>query len=146
MLVVSAVFPLNGMLRGESMTSTIINRQLLRYLWAVAALILILPLAGCAENDVNKSLDSPDGKYTAYAFIRNSGATVDFIPCVSVYPKGTKFGDDNDGNVFRGYHSDFIDIEWADANTLIVYHDVKDEDVFMKLDMIFDIEIIYQLK
>ncbi len=73
---------------------------------------------------------SPDGVFTAYAFIINGGATTDFGTGVSILRTGEKF-ENEAGNVFRGCHTTFIDFKWEDSSNLIIYHEVQPKDIFL---------------
>jgi hypothetical protein len=87
-------------------------------------ILMLLALTACDDpsaNTIKSELTSPDGKYVATAFIHNGGATVDFSPQVSLRPAGRRMA--SRGNVFIGYHSDQIRIEWLSASQLVVYCD-----------------------
>ena len=68
---------------------------------------------------------SPDGKYVATAFIRDSGATTCWSPQVDLRQVGQRM--DRYGNVFVGYGSPNIDIEWLSSSQLVVYCDLTCE-------------------
>ena len=108
-------------------------------------LLLTNLLNGLFGNDIKKVEVSPDGKYTAYAFIRDGGATTSFSPQVSILKKGKELKNES-GNVFVGYHSDYIDIEWDDNNTLIIYHNVSSSDIIKQEYEKYSIEIVYNTK
>jgi len=117
------------------------------YICPISILLLImgLGLIGCGNmcsNDIVKSIDSADGKYTAIAFIRNGGATTSFSPQVSILKSGKKLGNAA-GNIFIGDHSKFIDISWKDNNTLIITHDCAEKDIFKQEKNKDNISIVY---
>jgi hypothetical protein len=75
--------------------------------------------AACGDpcgNDIKQELISPDGRYTATAFIRDCGATTDFSPQVYVRRTGKNMA--ATGNVYIGDHSNEIKIRWLSANEL----------------------------
>jgi len=67
-------------------------------------------------NEIKQELVSPDGRYTAAAFVRDCGATTSFSPQVCLRRTGKKMT--ATGNVFIGDHSDEITIRWLSANEL----------------------------
>lgn len=67
-------------------------------------------------NQVKQELNSPDGKYTATAFIRDCGATTGFSPQVDLRSAGQEMA--KTGNVFIADHSDQISIRWLSASEL----------------------------
>jgi hypothetical protein len=69
-------------------------------------------------NTVKQEAKSPDGKYVATAFVRNCGATTDFSAQVDVHEAGSKPG--KEGNVYRGYHSQDIQVAWQSATHLVI--------------------------
>jgi hypothetical protein len=90
----------------------------MKRLW-VAIVCLCLTSVACFDpcgNDIKQELASPDGRYTATAFIRNCGATTDFSPQVYLRRKGSRMA--KTGNVFRGYHTNGIEIRWLSASQL----------------------------
>ena len=68
------------------------------------------------DNEIKQELVSPDGRYTATAFIRDCGATTGFSPQVHLRRTGQKMA--AAGNVFIGNHSNEIKIQWLSANEL----------------------------
>jgi hypothetical protein len=82
-----------------------------------------------ADWDVQKKILSPDGKYVAECLILNAGATTSYSPQVSVKRSYT-IRLQRTGNIFIGYRSQYIDIEWKDDNTLIIYHDCEPDNIF----------------
>jgi len=68
---------------------------------------------------------SPDGRYVATAFDRDSGATTSWSPQVDIRPVGQNL--DKYGNVFIGYGSPNIDTKWLSSSQLVVYIDTNCE-------------------
>ncbi len=102
-------------------------------------------LNGMLGNDIKKEEVSPDGRYTAFAFIRDGGGTTSFSPQVSILKKGKELKNES-GNVFVGDHSDYIDIKWEDSNTLIIYHNVSGSDIIKQEYKKYGVEIKYNEK
>src|SRR5215471_14739085 len=71
------------------------------------------------DNGIKQELVSPDGRYTATAFIRDCGATTDFSPQVYMRQTGKKMA--ATGNVFIGNHSNEIKIRWLSSNELEIF-------------------------
>ena len=95
------------------------------------------------QNTVVKRLESPNGEYTAIAFIRDAGATTSFSPQVSVIKSNQSF-ENKVGNVFRGNHSEYIDIEWIDDSTLKISYDCDEKDIFQKEMKVYGIRVSYE--
>jgi hypothetical protein len=95
-----------------------------------------------SENDVKKLIISPDEKFVAVSFIRSSGATTSYSPQVSILPKNKKMPN-KPGNVFIGDNSKYIDIYWKDDNTLLIYHNCKENNIFKRLNVFKKIKIEY---
>lgn len=70
------------------------------------------------EPDVIQEVVSPDGKYVAYVFEANGGATTRFTYRLSVLKNGKKLKAGDIGNTFITY--DEFDVEWVDDDTLKV--------------------------
>ena len=89
----------------------------------------LLIFAGCdpmpSKVTVHSERVSPDGRYVATAFDRDSGATTSWSPQVDIRPTGQAM--DKYGNVFRGYGSPSIDVEWLSSSNLAVYFDTNCE-------------------
>ncbi|MGE0130356.1 MAG: DUF5412 family protein [Blastocatellales bacterium] len=94
-------------------------------MWRMLFLLFCVPVAGCSvaifdesscANDVKQEIGSPDGRYTATAFIRDCGATTDFSPQVYLRRTGERM--EKTGNVFIGDHSNEITIRWLSTNEL----------------------------
>jgi hypothetical protein len=89
----------------------------------------LLILAGCdpmpSKVTVHSERVSPDGRYVATAFDRDSGATTSWSLQVDLRPVGQSM--DKYGNVFRGYGSPNIDVEWLSSSNLAIYFDTNCE-------------------
>ena len=70
------------------------------------------------EPDIIQEVVSPDGKYVAYVFEANGGATTKFTYRLSVLKNGKKLKAGDIGNAFITYNE--FDVEWVDNNTLKV--------------------------
>jgi len=88
---------------------------MLRFLLFVCCLVSVACSIPC-DNEIKHELVSPDGRYTATAFIRDCGATTDFSPQVYLRRTGNKLA--ATGNVFIGNHSNEITIRWLSASEL----------------------------
>lgn len=108
----------------------------------MVCLIFSFSLSGCANsnNKVISEVGSPDGKYNAFYFIRDLGATTKASSQLTVLKKGKKLGD-TVGNVFVTYGE--FDVEWENDNMLVV-NIKKDEEIFKQLTKYKDIEIKYK--
>jgi uncharacterized protein DUF5412 len=90
---------------------------MLRFILIMCCLISVACGIGIpCDNEIKQELVSPDGRYTATAFIRDCGATTDFSPQVYLRRTGAKMA--AAGNVFIGNHSNEIKIRWLSANEL----------------------------
>lgn len=117
-----------------------------KYIILLVIFIVLINLTACdelASNKIVKEAKSPNGKYTAFAFIRDAGATTDFSPQVSILKK-KRLSKSEIGNVFRGYHSQYIDIKWQGNSTLVVYYDCNEDNIFEKANKIKGISIKYE--
>jgi hypothetical protein len=92
-------------------------------------LFMLLILAGCdpmpTKVTVHSERVSPDGRYVATAFDLDSGATTSWSSQVDLRPVGQRM--DKYGNVFRGYGSPKIDVEWLSSSNLAIYFDTNCE-------------------
>ena len=91
-----------------------------------------------AEPTVIQSYPSPDGKYTAYVFESNGGATTGFIYHVSVLPSKKTLGKGN-GNIYIGTVPP-NKIEWIDNDTLYV-DDYRSINTTKRKQKIYDITV-----
>ena len=88
---------------------------MLRFILIMCCLVSVACDIPC-NNEIKQELVSPDGRYTATAFIRDCGATTDFSPQVHLRRTGKKMA--ATGNVFIGNHSNEIKIRWHSSNEL----------------------------
>ena len=91
---------------------------MLRVLLIMCCLVSVACEIPC-DNEIKQELVSPDGRYTATAFIRDCGATTDFSPQVYMRQTGKKMA--ATGNVFIGNHSNEIKIRWLSSNELEIF-------------------------
>ncbi len=70
------------------------------------------------EPNIMQEVASPDGKYVAYVFEANAGATTRFTYRLSVLKKGKKIKAGDRGNAFITYYE--FDVDWVDNKTLRV--------------------------
>lgn len=107
-------------------------------------LIFNITLIGCASsnlsNKVIHEIESPDGKYIAFCFIRDLGATTKPSYQLTILNKGEKLSD-TVGNIFITYGE--FDIEWEKNDALIV--NIKnDKEIFKQLEQYKEIKIKYK--
>lgn len=117
----------------------------------VLAIIIALIVAGnvaldsfraflMGEPDVIQEVVSPDGKYVAYVFEANGGATTKFTYRLSVLKKGKKLKAGDVGNTFITY--DEFDVEWVDNDTLKV-NNIASIYIFKQETKIDDVSVSY---
>ena len=92
------------------------------------------------EPDVIQEVVSPNGKYVAYVFEANSGATSDFTYRLSVLKEGGKLKAGDVGNTFITY--DEFDVRWVDDNTLKV-NNIPSMNIFKQKQKIGGVKVIY---
>lgn len=92
-----------------------------------------------AEPDVLQTLESPDGKYVAYVFESNGGATTGFIYHISVYPKWRPLTRGN-GNVWI-HGSPPIGVKWTGDRELLV--DIYRSEPSRKETWVWGVDIVY---
>ena len=131
------------------MDLVVINMKKLLCTLLIAFLCISATLAGIkvfqnlffAEPDILQSISSPDGKYTAYVFESNGGATTGWIYHVSVLKKEKQLNKGN-GNV---YISEIPPngIEWLESNVLYIddYKRIKTTKQRQKIE---DVTIKYK--
>ena len=120
----------------------------------VLAIIISLIVAGnialdsfrtflMGELDIIQEVVSPDGKYVAYVFEANGGATTRFTYRLSVLKEGKKLKAGNVGNAFITY--DEFDVEWTGDNTLKV-NNYPTNDIFKQETKVSGVDIQYNYK
>jgi len=92
------------------------------------------------EPDVIQEVVSPDGKYVAYIFEANGGATTKFTYRLSVLKNGKKLKEGDIGNTFITY--DEFDVEWVDDDTLKV-NNISSIYIFKQETKIDDVSVSY---
>lgn len=117
------------------------------FLWKYKLIILVFVLGLVftllADWNVQKKVSSPDGKYVAECLIYNGGATTSYSPQVSLRKSYTiRFH--KRGNIFIGYRSQYIDIEWKDDKTLIVHHNCEQENILKQEEIYGNVQIEYK--
>jgi hypothetical protein len=92
-------------------------------------ILMLFCCIGCdpmpSKVTVHSEYISPDGRYIATAFDRDSGATTSWSPQVDLRPVGQSL--DKYGNVFMGYGSPNIGAMWLSSSQLVVYIDTNCE-------------------
>ena len=131
------------------MDLVVINMKKLLCTLLIAFLCISATLAGIkvfqnlffGEPNIMQSISSPDGKYTAYVFESNGGATTGWIYHVSVLKKEKKPNNGN-GNV---YISEIPPngIEWLESNVLYI-DDYKSIKTTKQRQKIKDVTIKYK--
>lgn len=92
------------------------------------------------EPDVIQEVVSPNGKYVAYVFEANGGATSKFTYRLSILKNGKKLESGDVGNTFITYTE--FDVEWIDDNTLNV-NNIASVNIFKQETKIDDVNISY---
>ena len=92
-----------------------------------------------AEPNVMQTLESPDGKYVAYVYESNGGATTGFIYHISVYPKWRPLTRGN-GNVWI-HSSPPIGVKWTGDRELLV--DIYRSAPSKKATWVWGVDIVY---
>ncbi len=116
----------------------------------IIVLFIHLVLTGIADfmcaNTKIKALESPNGEFIAYAYLRDCGATTSYGTHVSLFKGDRVLKNSESGNVYRGYKSDYINIKWQDNQTLIIYHNSSEENIFKDLKSKYGVKILYVKK
>ena len=126
-------------------------KKILVIISVVLAIIIALIVAGnvaldsfraflMGEPDVIQEVVSPDGKYVAYVFEANGGATTRFTYRLSVLKNGKKLKAGDIGNTFITY--DEFDVEWVDNDTLKV-NNIASIYIFKQETKIDDVSVSY---
>ena len=92
------------------------------------------------EPDIIQESVSPDGKYVAYVFEANAGATTRFTYRLSVLKNGKRPKAGDVGNAFITYNE--FDVEWVNDNTLKV-NNIPSINIFEQKIKIDEVNIIY---
>ncbi len=91
-----------------------------------------------AEPTVIQTYISPDGKYTAYVYESNGGATTGWSYHVSILPSEKELGKGN-GNVYISGIPP-INLEWLNNSTLYV-NDYNSVNTTKRKEKIYDINV-----
>ena len=92
------------------------------------------------EPDIIQESVSPDGKYVAYVFEANGGATSKFTYRLSILKNGKKLKAGDVGNTFITY--DEFDVEWVEDDTLKV-NNISSIYIFKQEIKIDDVSVNY---
>ena len=92
------------------------------------------------EPDVIQEVVSPNGKYVAYVFEANGGATSKFTYRLSILKNGKKLKAGDVGNTFITY--DEFDVEWVEDDTLKV-NNISSIYIFKQETKIDDVSVSY---
>ena len=100
------------------------NKSFIKHISAVAITIMVLIFSTqwCIqlffpEPTIIQAVQSPDGKYTAYVYESNGGATTDFIYHLSILETGRVLSKGN-GNTYISKY--LFDVTWSTDRTLHV--------------------------
>ena len=91
------------------------------------------------EPDIIQEVVSPDGKYVAYVFEANGGATSKFTYRLSILKNGKKLKAGDAGNTFITYTE--FNVEWID-DTLHV-NNIPSSNIFKQETKVNDVNISY---
>ena len=126
-------------------------KKVLVIISVVLAIIIVLIVAASValdsfraflmgEPDVIQEVVSPDGKYVAYVFESNGGATTRFTYRLSVLKNGKELKAGDIGNTFITY--DEFDVGWVDNDTLKV-NNIASTYIFKQETKIGDVSVSY---
>ncbi|GKU23226.1 hypothetical protein [Clostridium folliculivorans] len=117
---------------------------------------LTILFVGCSNEsniEVQKEIKSPNGIYTAYAYVWENGATTSFQPRVSILTSKSAEKEKKEAllkgaNVFSSLRSTTkdIDIKWEDDKNLTIIYSSDDKDTYTKVDIFNGIKIKYEKK
>jgi hypothetical protein len=93
---------------------------------------------GNDNNSITETVPSPDGKYIAYVFVRDMGATTQASYQLSILAEGQELGNAA-GNAYISYNE--FGIEWVSEKELLVDNQVS--EIFKQKDEVKGITIIY---
>lgn len=93
------------------------------------------------EPDIIQEVVSPDGKYVAYVFESNAGATTRFTYRLSVLKNGKELKAGDIGNAFISYNE--FAVEWLDGNILNV-NNIASVNIFKQETEIDGVKITYK--
>lgn len=127
-------------------------KKVIMMIFIVLTIIVALFFAGNAalhsfnaflmgKPDIIQEVVSPNGKYVAYVFEANAGATTRFTYRLSVLKNGKQPRPGDVGNTFIAY--DEFDVAWVSDNTLKV-NNTSSVYVFKQKIKIGEVNIIYK--
>ena len=114
---------------------------------------IVFFLYGCTQSNINviQKVESPNGKYVAYAHVRNGGATTSFTP--SVYIIESSYSENEQieklkrdkWNVFfaKNSNDNDINLEWENDSKLKITYHKGTSSIYYKVDIFNGIEIEY---
>lgn len=94
-----------------------------------------------AEPTIMQTSISPDGKYTAYVFESNGGATTGWIYHISILKTGKELSKGN-GNIYISSIMP-IKLEWLDKTTLYV-DDYDSQGTTKRKEKIYDVTVKFK--
>lgn len=88
---------------------------------SLALWLTVLLTANCGRGKIEDAKDfpSPDGNYVATFMLMNFGATASDCPEVHLHRFDESRG--SRGNVFRGFRSFRLKLEWRSSSNLVIY-------------------------
>ena len=113
--------------------------------WAVLIVFLLIALGELGDwlllskPDILQSKESPDGKYVAYVYESNGGATTYFTYHLSILPKWIPLGRGAGNTWVEDYPP--LNIEWIGDRELLV--DVYRGDKHKKKTWVWGVDIVY---
>ncbi|MBP5359487.1 MAG: hypothetical protein J6Y69_09970 [Treponema sp.] len=110
--------------------------------------LMCLCLGSCyksTENFIQQEIPSPDNKYKAIMFSRESGATTGFNTQVSIIEKNTQLPN-KPGNIFIADRINDINVLWENNKELHILLPNNETRIYKNEKLFEDIEIIYQYR
>ena len=80
----------------------------------VALLGVALQACGLCGNEADVRVHSPDGKHVAHSYLRNCGATTDYVTMVDLETRGDSFG----VNAYSAAGTYNLTLRWASSQEL----------------------------
>lgn len=107
----------------------------------VPLVLAVLCLTACEQPkiDMIQEIQSPDGRFIAYVFEKNSGATSRFVYRLTILKSEDEFKVSN-GNTYYSYNE--FDVEWLNNTTLKV-NNTSDKDIFLQKKQVGDVTVEY---
>ncbi|MBO0586847.1 hypothetical protein I2484_05985 [Sporosarcina sp. E16_8] len=98
-----------------------------------------LLFSGACGNEVLSTIDSPNGRYTAYTFTRDCGATTSVSYQLSILKKDQEHKNKS-GNTFVSKQE--FDVEWADDTQLNIAYP-ESEKTYKMDNKVGRVDIVY---